>query len=399
MVTTTPPFKYVFTSLLLLVHWRLSLSFLGSFGSLKRSDFSHSRIWRRCTKTAGMTAPFTDSIQVFDNVFSPDVCEELHYLALDHADRCGVRSSIFYWSQNADSDGLLTPLEQAIKSCLQQLPLPGKNDRTKPAIVEYWSRDEYLNMDAHSDIDERELLNEGTLRCPHFGHVLYMQVAPSVRGPTCVFSQYGGWNGGDEISLVTVPAVEGRVLRFPGAAMHAVPKPATLWLLDQEEQKKITASEENIDIDYDAWDDEDDVMQRSVILFNVWLGEGPFGVPEDLDAKSMLPDGIELVVEEDDKNDQEKQNQQKKERQAVWEEEYGADCCDLWCQPRDEWKEMGILDNPDSDADQRLCIALMGNKARRLHPQSHALVSSSSVLAEALQSATTPQHFTLRGAR
>ena len=44
------------------------------------------------------------------------------------------------------------------------MPLP-RVDSGDSVIVEYWSRDEFLNMDTHSDIDERELLNEGTLRC------------------------------------------------------------------------------------------------------------------------------------------------------------------------------------------------------------------------------------------
>jgi hypothetical protein len=43
-------------------------------------------------------------------------------------------------------------------------------------IVEYcWSRQEYLNLDAHSDIDEEELEDDGSLRYPEFAHVLYLQ--------------------------------------------------------------------------------------------------------------------------------------------------------------------------------------------------------------------------------
>jgi hypothetical protein len=47
-----------------------------------------------------------------------------------------------------------TPLEAAIDSLLTSI-----ND-TSP-IVEYWSRKNYINMDAHADIDEDYLKDEG----------------------------------------------------------------------------------------------------------------------------------------------------------------------------------------------------------------------------------------------
>lgn len=371
-----------------------------------RTSTRHLRDHRQLSAAPGDTesSPFTDSVQVFDNVFSPDVCAELHYLAAEHSDRCGVRSSIFYWKDKHEDDALLTPLEQALQSCLQQMP---NENPTLPAIVEYWSRDEYLNMDTHSDIDEQELLNEGTLRCPTFGHVLYLEVAPSIRGPTCVFSQNGGWGGEDgsqdasSTSLVTVPAVQGRVLRFPGAAMHAVPKPSALWFLDKEDQSQALVDDEE-DIDDDSFEDEDDdAVQRSVILFNVWKKEGPLGVVEDLDAKGMLPSGIELIEEEtpDDDGNDSYTNRQTEERRAIWEEDYGTDCSDLWCHPQEEWQEMQIAEN-NQDATsccETILVPLMGNKARRLCPKSHVLLSAPAALEEALQDSSTPHHLLLKG--
>lgn len=65
--------------------------------------------------------------------------------------------------------------------------------------------------------------------------MLYMQVGTDVRGPpTCVFS--GVQSGGDLVrpesfELSVVPAVPGRLLRFKGDLLHAVPCPTDLWLL------------------------------------------------------------------------------------------------------------------------------------------------------------------------
>ena len=118
-------------------------------------------------------------------------------------------------------------------------------------------------MDAHRDVDEVALEEEQrrrrgrrgarasssaarapALRCPRHAHVLYLGLgdetsradglgggptaqprAPGaaaeggepLRAPTCVWSAS---------SLVVVPAVPGRLLRFNGAALHSVPRPA-----------------------------------------------------------------------------------------------------------------------------------------------------------------------------
>ena len=115
--------------------------------------------------------------------------------------------------------------------------------------------------------------------------MLYLQVGSEVRGPTCVFP--GRSSGGDllkamqvdegecsdngdgEVQLSIVPAVEGRLLRFDGRDLHAVPRPTDIWMLpfvkggaEYEPEKQ--------------WG-------RSVILFNVWPGdeEPPLDVPLD----------------------------------------------------------------------------------------------------------------------
>ena len=378
---------------------------------------------------------FLDQIQVFDGVFDPDVCLELHYLAVEHADRSGEGSSVFSWSPTkttSDQEQELTPLEQALCSCIEQLyasngerhaSAANKHD-TADWVVEYWSREEFMNMDAHSDIDERQLLDEGTLECPKYGHVLYLDVHPSIRGPTCVFSQMGGWhssiannNSNDNISdnddeekeanipstsLVTVPAVPGRVLRFPGSAMHAVPKPATLWFQSQEEQSETLAKDEEEDDDDD--DDDDSMIERSVILFNVWLHEGPRGVTVDYVSKGGMPDGIQLVVGDDEKTLEAVEDdgnsfakREKAQRIAQWEDEYGVDCEDLWCEPRTDWQESAILSHEEkaNSNSMLLTVPLMGKQARRLYPAKHVKLSAPVDLQSALEDDSHPQHFLL----
>ena len=336
--------------------------------------------------------PFVEDVQVFDNVFSEEACEELGFLARDHAERGVDGSSIFYLDDN-----LLTPLEQALKSFIQELSpesikLHSSEDKI---VVEYWSRDEYINIDAHADIDEQLLEDDGLLKCPDFGHILYLDIDPSIRGPTCVFSKCKGWenqtpnddnsNSLPTVSLVTVPAVPGRVLRFPGSALHAVPKPPTVWFLTPEQQEKLKAEEERIpDMDdVEQWEEEDDeesVIERSVILFNIWKTRGPRGVTQDF-SKGALPEGIGIVDEDDDDDDSSYMEQAKTRLISEWEEDYGKGCSELWCQPRAKWQQVDIHENgnkismddePTSENTKdigKLSISLMGKQTRRLYPK------------------------------
>lgn len=407
-------------------------------------------------------ADFLRQVHVYDGVFDPDVCVELHYLAAEHADRSGEGSSVFSWNpaaisgdDNDDDDGNgqssdLTPLEQALGSCAQAMYTTtttlddesNSNVKTLPTVdvkndnqwvVEYWSRQEFMNMEAHSDIDERLLLDEDSLVCPHYGHVLYLDMDPSVRGPTCVFSQLGGWHLSSEgeeasssasankaaaTSLVTVPAVPGRVLRFPGSAMHAVPKPATLWLQSKAEQAETLLKDDSDELDGDDDDDDDVTMARSVILFNVWLNNGPRGVTEDCYSKGGgMPDGIQLVDDDDDKEagdgeDTSSEERAKVERIAQWEDDFGVECADLWCEPPEDWEIASIVANnddgdakpsPDEKLDRNnnnalLSVPLMGNRARRLFLKKHVRLSSVSAttdLSNGLQDEHQPQHFLL----
>jgi hypothetical protein len=173
--------------------------------------------------------------------------------------------------------------------------------------VEYWSRQEWRNIEAHADIDEflakaqdadasrsdyssDNIKAAAPFRYPDHGHVLYLQVGSNVRGPTCIFPKRSSGgdllrpininiNGGhvlndgqvvdnsvrNVVELVTVPAVPGRLVRFEGKDLHAVPRPTDLWLL------KFVQGAPKYEPEVE-WG-------RSVILFNTWSQQPPQNVP------------------------------------------------------------------------------------------------------------------------
>ena len=147
--------------------------------------------------------------------------------------------------------------------------------------VEYWTRQEWRSIEAHADVDEFLAKSQDAagqtdhtdFRYPTNGHVLYLKLGASVRGPTCLFP--GRRSGRDLLStsddsgtpnvdLVIVPAVPGRLLRFEGDYLHAVPRPTDLWLLKFVQGAAQYEPEEE-------WG-------RSVILFNTW-DDPPLDVP------------------------------------------------------------------------------------------------------------------------
>ena len=190
--------------------------------------------------------------------------------------------------------------------------------------------------------------------------------------------------------MVIVPAVQGRILRFPGNAMHAVPSPHNRWFLSREDEATLRSNEDNCksddveEDDDDEWMDEeeedddeedydDDEIERSVLLFNTWPDDqpGPRWVNGDI-ATGALPEGIELSEEDT----QEFLNSQF----AEWEAEYGKDGLNVRCNPISKWKSIDILEETDIEiADKnkgekldRITISLMGNQKRRLYPKQYA---------------------------
>ena len=371
------------------------------------SSCKQSRRYAKPTTTSSSTI---NSVLVHDNVFSLATCVELHTLAKDHMAR-NCKGSVFFRTptKNKQPQKKWTPIEQALNSYLTAVGDPNE-------IVEYWTRSKHIHIDVHADVDELQLLQDGRIRCPQFGHVLYLLVGYQnpqssnnndestndhsrfkIVGPTCVFpSKLGGWSTHHEKepsnTIVTVPAVQGRVLRFPGSAMHAVPKPAHRFLMSDEEERVLLEQQEQL-INIGGDDDEegdDTFIQRSVILFNTWAREIPGGVTEDYTMKDART---------------------KKERIDQWTHKYGQFSKDLWCQSRSQWNPVPIqpgdtsskVDSENFSVPSRLDnisvsvrIPLMGDKERRCHPKKNVHLSSMSSLRSGLEDTWQPKSFQLQ---
>ena len=323
---------------------------------------SPSRRATRIRSALQATPSSQTDIQVYDNVVSPLACRIMHCLAVEQSFQSDGETCVFQRNEAS------TPLECCIDRILAAL---GDHSQT----VEYWSRDEYMNIDAHVDIDENRFL-EGEERkniyCPSTSHVLYLDIEPELRGPTCVFpGKQKGWGKAllpleDQVELVTVPAVSGRLLRFPGAAMHAVPCPPNRWLLSEKEEfllrkKEVDEDEDDFDDDVEEIDeegDEDDyVVERSVLLFNTWPDDGP---PPKGERASAFNCG----------------------EHEGWEKDYGPHAERIACNPRDTWRQQSVqaIDHTSavtktsssSSSSSSIRVNLMGPRERRIHAKKAA---------------------------
>ena len=176
---------------------------------------------------------------MWDNVFTGGSMGALHSAAA----ACGLGHTLY--DRNLSPR---TPLESALGSVLSELG-------DDAPLVEYWSRQEWKHIEAHADVDEALAAGGGSLRYPRHGHVLYLEVGERVRGPTCVWEPDGEPPLEDFGRLTTVPAVEGRLLRFHGQLQHAVPRPADVWLAPFVINEASTPPH---------------AFVRSVCLFNTW---------------------------------------------------------------------------------------------------------------------------------
>jgi len=301
---------------------------------------------------------------VWDNVFSPSACAYLH-----------ATSSIGGLGDELHTafDRSLpprTPLESALHSVLLELDDPSP-------VVEYWWRDEWQHVEAHCDVDEELFEQEGRWSFPTNGHVLYLRAGSAVRGPTCVWAR-GGAVREDFGPLTTVPARVGRLLRFPGDCMHAVPEPTDVWLDDDDSDEWLG--------DVPEGDDEDDYV-RSVVLFNTWQAM-PLDVPV-----APATDPIESV------------------RQLA--EDFGGSVIedviasmaspDDQCLPSSQWarvspavvKGSGTADRSGSGASvpRSYYVALLGERLRRRQDDEEIELAAPSGLVEALIAERTVTSF------
>ncbi|KAJ1447752.1 hypothetical protein M885DRAFT_541629 [Pelagophyceae sp. CCMP2097] len=176
---------------------------------------------RRCTPLSAA------DVAVYDGVFENEVCEALESAA------ASVEHTVFDRSEQSG-----TMLEAALDSVLNSLGDEGR-------YVEYWSRSDWKHIEAHADVDEGQAAN-GALRFPNFAHVLYAAVGSRVKGPTCVF---------EKGAVTTVPPVAGRILRFRGDLVHAVPRPFDVWLRPFTTAEKSTPEHKRCVVLFNSWDE------------------------------------------------------------------------------------------------------------------------------------------------
>ena len=314
-----------------------------------------------------LLVPITIALTVWDGVIGADQRMALHR----YASNVGLEHKCF--SRPLDRNGGNNNIiERTLDAILKEIESNDKQNEGRKQYVEYWTRQEWRHIEAHSDVDEAlakihdqnpSLLNEYDLeskfpstfdinngfRYPSNGHVLYLQVGSEVKGPTCVFPSRS--SGGDllqnseheddtdtcntegphhdrneDIKLVTVPAVSGRLLRFDGQDLHAVPRPHDIWMLPFVKGGAEYKPEE--------------VWGRSVILFNVWPGEEepPLNVPLDNDEGDTSTTFNDL------------------------------------CSVFSDWDEVDIVTNEEikvsdtQESNQSVKVWLLGNEKRRGYP-------------------------------
>lgn len=86
-------------------------------------------------------------------------------------------------------------------------------------FVDYWARNKHSEIKPHQDMDENLWKYNDTVVLPEWGHVLYLSTPEKpVEAPTLL------WSPGQPYMLQSYP-FKGRLLRFAGNLMHAVPGP------------------------------------------------------------------------------------------------------------------------------------------------------------------------------
>jgi len=280
--------------------------------------------------------------EVWDAVLSPSASDRLHSFASggDGGDG-GLSHRILVRGSHRASHRPLSPLERALDSILTAL-----GDAS--SAVEYWTRREWRHIEAHADVDEAAARTDApaTHRHPRHGHVLYLQVGTEVRGPTAVFDAPRGVRSGADLAagedlrggITLVPPAGGRLARFRGDALHAVPRPADLWFLPFVRGAAKYRPEEK--------------FGRSVVLFNTWPSEGD--VEADGIGAGEYPGGAPpLDVEEYFWKDGE-------EGACAWETG-GAEC-----NPGEEWRGVPVnhMDEGTSSWEEAK-VWLLGDERRR----------------------------------
>ena len=210
----------------------------------------------------------------------------------------------------------------------------------KSIVVEYWWREEWMNLEMHRDLDEKLALQQGPIRFPNHAHVLYLSVGDDVRGPTMVYHD----SAVDLISgkslektfdrITVVPAVSGRLLRFTGDMMHSVPRPPLAYLDPSEGGTNLELWTRRRPTDEN--DPELNNYRRSVLLFNTWTGVPPNEIP--LEPPSGTVDRYRQYRSE--QTERSKRSEQIDELEVLAAKKIGQLVGMDQCRPIEEWKSV-----------------------------------------------------------
>ena len=299
-------------------------------------------------------------------------------------------------------------------------------DKTEPRFVEYWCRQEWRHIEAHADVDElqakqqdEQATTQGTIvatsklpfRYPDYGHVLYLQVGSDVRGPTCVFDCTTGGDLADihkrqsgaaathtihdsvsakdeSMNLTIVPAVPGRLLRFPGHLLHAVPRPTDIWFRAFVQGTPAFEPTEQ--------------YGRSVVLFNLWTGSPPYGMMDSNKAEEATC-SEETTNAGSEATTEEATGATSATTTTTTTSAVEASASDIGINDKEEWQEQAVVDyETQGHAErtgssstlslpfQKAKIWLLGNERRRNHTMRTVKVRASKDLPDMLQEVTRP---------
>ena len=209
-ITTSTRWSYTYILLLLV---GLALNFNHSF-QLKLGVHHLSLSFCKQKSSRTLLHQKQQDVEIYDNVFLQESCQRVD------TELTAVRELGHTVYQRDHSPRSLA--EVVIEEALKKL-----NDNSK--MVEYWWRDEWINLDFHRDLDESLWKHNQTHRCPKHGHVLYLSVGSNAHGPTVILHDSGDELNGQFNKMTIVPPRTGRLLRFSGHMMHGVPRPSLAY--------------------------------------------------------------------------------------------------------------------------------------------------------------------------
>ena len=264
------------------------------------------------------------SLSVFDNVLAPQTCQTLTR-TLD-SDQTYTSHALF--RKNCPKNYV----EKTLAAILSELEKDSTHETMQAQFVEYWMRRHWKHIEAHADVDEELAQATGEMRYPRHAHVLYLQVGSDVRGPTCVFSEERGADlcRATLAEMAIIPAVDGRLLRFNGNLLHAVPNPSDVWFVPFSSPPRRRS--------------------RSVILFNTWVD------PPDISPNTSI-----LKIDQSNST----------------------------CNARHEWRNVK-LQNYDKPPSAKAKIWLLGDEIRRGQLERTVAIDISEDVVDSLNSVEAP---------